>query len=116
MSSMRPPSPPKHLRSASAKLWRSVVGEYILEEHHHRILQLACEALDRCQQARSVIDKKGLTYNDRFGQPRARPETGIERDNRLACIRALRELGLSVEEPGDSRPPRMRGNSSLRRQ
>lgn len=50
-----------------------------------------------------VIEKEGLTYLDRFGQPATRPEVAVERDSRLAFFRCMRQLALS-EEPPDDRP------------
>jgi hypothetical protein len=83
-----------------------VVEEYELEPHHVKLLTLAAEAWDRCASARAVLDAEGLTYTDRFGAPRARPEVAIERDNRIAFCRCLRELDLDVETRPDPRPPR----------
>ena len=51
-----------------------------------------------------------MTYEDRFGAPRARPEVAIERDSRLAIARLVRELGLDVATPANSRPPALRAN------
>jgi len=102
---------PGHLRPLTRRWWRQVVSDYILEAHHLRLLTLAAEAWDRCQQAREAIDEHGLTYEDRFDQPHSRPEIGIERDSRLAFARLLRELDLDVEPPnGSSRPPGLRSN------
>jgi phage terminase small subunit len=88
-----------------------VVGEYELEPHHVRLLTLAAESWDRCQQAREAIAEHGLTHDDRFGQPHARPEVGIERDSRIAFARLLRELALDIEGPSEesARPPRIVG-------
>jgi phage terminase small subunit len=99
--------PPKHLRPETARWWASVAEEYELEPHHLRLLTLAAEAWDRCQQAREILKKRGLTYNDRFGQPATRPEVAIERDSRIAFARLLRELDLDVSAPEESRPPRI---------
>lgn len=82
-----------------------------MEEHHVRLLTAAGEAWDRMGQARAVIAKDGMTYSDRFGCPKARPEIGIERDSRIAYVRIQRELGLDVA-PDDARLP---GLSSGRR-
>ncbi len=97
---------PKHLQIETRKWFRHVAIEWSLEEHHLRILTAACEAWDRCCQARAVIDDKGLTFEDRFGAPRSRPEIGIERDSRLAFLRAVRELDLDVEPPTQPTRPR----------
>jgi phage terminase small subunit len=86
-----------------------VVDRFELEEHHLKLLRLACEAWDRCQQAREALAEGGLTYLDRFEQPHARPEIAIERDNRIAFARLLREMALDVEPPAESRPPRRPG-------
>ena len=102
---------PKHLEAETAKWYLHVLSEYDLEPHHRRLLTLACEAWDSCVQARTVLSKEGLTYLDRFKAPRARPEVAIERDNRLAFARLIRELDLDVETPSvPSRPPGLRSN------
>ena len=105
---------PKHLSKKTAKWYESVVTNWELEEHHRRILTLAAEAWDRCTAARKAIEKHGLTFQDRFGQPRKRPEIGIEIDSRLAFARLLRELGLDIFEPDDPRPGVIPGNAARR--
>ena len=72
-------------------------------------LALALAQTGALDAARKVLDAEGVTYTDRFGAPRARPEVGIERDSRLAFLRALRELGLDLEAPEAPRPPAVRG-------
>jgi hypothetical protein len=70
----------------------------------------ACEALDRAEEARDAIKRYGMVYENRFGNPVARPECGIERDSRLAFARLIREIGLDVSPPNESRPATLRGN------
>ncbi len=104
---------PKHLKSETGRWFESVINVYELEEHHIKLLTLASEAWDRCQEARVAIDTHGMTYNDRFEAPRVRPEVAIERDSRLAFARLVRELDLDVEAPLESsRPPQLK---SMRR-
>lgn len=98
-------TPPEHLAPKTAAWWKRVVAEFALEEHHLRILQAACEAWDRMEQARTAIATLGLTYVDRFGAPKTRPEVKVENDSRIAFARMLRELGLDVAGPDE--PPRM---------
>ncbi len=98
---------PEHLREDTAKWWEQVATGYELEAHHLRLLTLAAEAWDRCQQAREAIESHGLTFNDRFDQPRPRPEVSVERDNRIAFARLLRELALDVPDVEEVRPPRL---------
>jgi phage terminase small subunit len=99
------PKPPRHLKAATRRWWASVVEDFVLEEHHLRLLTLAGEAWDRCAQARAILNREGLTYTDRFNNVKARPEVAIERDSRLAFAKLLRELALDVAAPEDSRPP-----------
>ena len=99
--------PPSHLKPVTAKWWRSVTTDFDLEPHHLRLLTLAAEAWDRGQQAREVIDREGMTYTDRFGCPKPRPEVAIERDSRIGFARLLRELALDgVDGPEAPRAPR----------
>jgi phage terminase small subunit len=88
----------------------SVLKEYELDSHHIRLLTKACEAWDRSEQAREAIAKHGMTFEDRFGAPRDRPECAIERDSRLAFARLLREIGLDAASPSDCRPPALKAN------
>ncbi|WP_246395410.1 P27 family phage terminase small subunit [Afipia massiliensis] len=84
--------------------------EFALDSHHVRLLTKACEAWDRSEAAREAIAKHGLTYTDRFLAPRARPECAIERDSRLAFARLVREIGLDVSPPSESKPQPLRAN------
>jgi len=103
--------PPEHLSVDAVSWWRSVQSDFALEPHHIRLLTLACEAWDRGQQARAILDAEGLTYDDRFGAPRARPEAAIERDSRTAFARLLRELDLDLDGPTEPpRAPAIRSN------
>jgi phage terminase small subunit len=114
MTAKRRPSPPEHLSEATQRWWQAVVEDYDLEGHHLRLLQLAGEAWDRAQQAREALAEHGMTFEDRFGAPRARPEIAVERDSRLAFARLVRELDLDVDPPGErSRPPALRSNRRL---
>ena len=107
---------PKHLRASTKKWYASIAEDYELESHHLRLLTLACEAWDRCQDARKALAKHGTVYEDRFGMPKSRPEIAIERDSRVAFVRIIRELALDVgDEPAaEVRPPRVEGNAGLR--
>ncbi|MBN9008236.1 MAG: hypothetical protein J0H40_22850 [Rhizobiales bacterium] len=104
---MTTPRPPAHLKQPTAKWWRSVTDDLDLDPHHIRLLTLVAEARDRSQQAREIIEAEGMTYLDRFGCPKPRPEVAIERDARIGFARLLRELALDgVEGPEAPRAPR----------
>ena len=95
---------PDGLSEPTAAWWRQINREFVLEPHHLKLLTLAAQALDRVYEAREILARDGLTYTDCFGSPKARPETGIERDARLAFARLLRELDLDCAAPEASRP------------
>ena len=102
---------PAHLSEDTAQWFKSVHADFDLEPHHDKLLGLACEAFDRCRQARETLDRDGLTVPTGDGGLKAHPCIGIERDSRLAFARLLRELDLDAEGPSErARPPALRSN------
>ncbi len=100
----RPARIPTHLGSDGRRLWRRVMAEYVLDDAAGaELLRLACEALDRCAQARAILAAEGLTIEGRFGA-KTHTAVAIERDSALRAARLLRELGVAMDAP-DSRPP-----------
>jgi P27 family predicted phage terminase small subunit len=94
-----PIAPPAHLSPSARQWWETTVETYVLQEHHLRLLQLACEAWDRAQEARERLNREGLTVQGAEGGLKAHPAVGIERDARLAVARLVRELDLDTEPP-----------------
>src|SRR5580765_6570242 len=85
---------PKHLRAEGRRLFVESSTAYVIEDEHHVAqLTLACEHRDRAEAARVVVDKLGMTYTDRRGVIRARPEVLIQKESTIVCSRLLRELG-----------------------
>jgi P27 family predicted phage terminase small subunit len=104
---------PGHLRPETGRWYRAVIENWELQDHHARLLLIACEAWDRGLQAREALDQEGLTYLDRFNAPHAHPAVKIERDSRITFARMVRELDLDIEPPPPSsgrRPPTLRSN------
>ena len=99
------PEPPAHLTEQTRVWWRSVVREYALEGHHLKLLQAACEAWDRLQQARELLLRDGLVVEGREGGVRPHPAVAIERDSRIGFSRLVRELDLDTEPPAAPRRP-----------
>src|SRR5215218_8156042 len=85
---------PAHLSEHSKALWREVERSFALEATELELLRLACEALDRCEEARVALAKDGLFTTNRANRPVAHPAVAVERDARLAAVRIFRELGL----------------------
>ena len=110
---LRKPRAPDHLRPPTKTWWAAVLAAYQLEPHHVRLLQLAGESWDRCQEAREILGREDLTINDDRGNKRTHPAVQIEKDSRIAFARLVRELDLDVEAPVSSRvgPPGLRSNS-----
>ena len=108
---MNKPKAPPHLKPPTKRWFNHVVAEWSLEQHHVRLLIVAAETWDRLTEAREAIADKGLTFKDRFGTPRARPEVAIERDCKIAFMRLIRELDLDIPEPAQpTRPRALRSN------
>jgi phage terminase small subunit len=101
---------PTHLRKLTQAWWEGVNAEYALEPHHLKLLTLAADSWDRATQAREAIAEHGLTYTDRFGSPRKRPEVSIAEGATIAFARLCRELDLSEDSAPDNRPPALRSN------
>ena len=100
---------PAHLLPDTRRWFTSVATTYHLEPHHLRLLQLAAESWDRCEQARKLIAQEGLTVPS---GGRAHPAIAIERDSSLAFARLIRELDLDAEPPASWRngPPALHSN------
>ena len=86
--------PVPHLSQKAKAFWRWATTQYTLKQYDLQLLLMACEALDRCMQARKALKRNGLIYADRFGQPRARPEVKIEKDSKLVFARIISQLNL----------------------
>ena len=102
--------PPSHLSKEAAAWWRTVTRDYDLEPHHLHLLQAACEAWDRMQQAREAVGKEGIVFRAGNGDLKTNPAVTIEKDARIAFARLVRELDLDAEGPADARPPALRSN------
>jgi P27 family predicted phage terminase small subunit len=105
-------TPPKHLSAAMRSWWQSVTKSFALEPHHLLLLERACCAWDRAEQAREILARDGLIVAGREGGSRPHPAVAIARDAEVNFCRVLRELDLDVSEaaPEMSRPPGLRSN------
>ena len=97
---------PKDLSDESKEIWKDTLREFDLFPLQLKILEAALRCWDRVIFFREEIKLKGLTFVDRYQQPKERPEVTAERQYKTLFMRLVRELGLSVDTP-DSRPPRL---------
>jgi hypothetical protein len=85
-----------------------------MQPHLFKLLTLAGESWDRGWLPREALAKHGLTYTDRFGSPRGRPEIAVERDSRTAFARLCREVDLDEDAmPATPRPLGIHSNRRL---
>jgi|SRR3954451_1160761 phage terminase small subunit len=85
---------PKHLSPARTNLWNRTTANFTLEETELELLRLACETLDRAEDARLILAKEGIVSTGRYRQKLAHPAVAIERDSRLAAARIFKQLAL----------------------
>ena len=100
------PKAPESLKEAGKSFWEKVHADFVLEQSHDLSrLEQACACLDLIADAEARVKAEGLFSKDRYGQTKPHCALAIIRDNRTLFLRALRELGLDLIEPPDSRLP-----------
>jgi phage terminase small subunit len=98
---------PQHLKKPGRQFYKKVLADFDLEEAHDlERLSLACECLDKIDDARQAVKDAGPFFTDRFGQPKEHPGQKTVRDNCVLFARLIRELCLDIEQPEEARPPR----------
>ncbi|MBN8242936.1 hypothetical protein JF546_07940 [Nitratireductor aquimarinus] len=105
---------PQHLRAATKRFFRALMEDYELADFQARTLILACEAFDQANAAREALENGKLTYDDRFGQPKERPEVGILHKASMRYAQLMRELALEGVAPEGPRLPRTADYGSAR--
>jgi hypothetical protein len=101
------PTLPAHLGEDGRALWQSVQHEYRIDDPAGlELLRQAAECCDRIASVRKQIDDQGEMLTIR-GIPRVNPLCAVERDQRAALVRCLRNLNLDLEPLRDhrGRPP-----------
>lgn len=104
--------PPLPLRPPGMALWRAVTDNYeFADPASLHVLVLACQALDRAENCRALIDRDGEIIEDmRTGSVRSHPLIRDETQSRALSARLLGLLGLDLE-PVRGRPGRPPGYS-----
>jgi phage terminase small subunit len=91
--------PPAHLSEQMKFWWRTVSAEHDLKPHAFLLLEAAANAWDAMQSARLVIAEQGMSYLNKKGEPRPRPECAVLRDSLIAFGRVVRQLDLDPPTP-----------------
>jgi hypothetical protein len=86
---------PMHLSAEMRRFWGQVTDDYELERSALLVLKTACEAHDRAQDARRVIANEGMIVNNR-----RHAAIDVEATAQGLFLRAMRQLGLDIEQAG----------------
>lgn len=86
------------LRGRAADLWRDVQASWALNAPALELLRCAVEALARADEAAELVSRDGLTFVDRWGQPRQHPAAVLELNHRGQAARYLQALGVTLED------------------
>lgn len=89
-------NPPRTLQKTGRNLFKKLLLDYqFTDAASFELLERACMAADRAQEARDAIKKNGGPVSpDRFGVPRRHPGVDIERDATATMISCFKLLGL----------------------
>ena len=99
--------PPDSLEETGAKFWEKVLSEYdLIDTHDLERLSMASKCLDDLATIEARIKTDGMFTTNRYGATVEHPGVKMIRDTRMLFIKIIRELGLDIVTPGDSRPPR----------
>ncbi len=90
---------PRHLGPKARAFWREITSAWNLEEHHRRLLELTCGALQRADEAREAVERDGAyQLSKRDGTFRVHPGVAVEREASRTAMRGLRELGFDMAD------------------
>lgn len=90
-------SPPKGLSKEAQHWWKSIVENYQVDDPAGRLLlNCAMEAFDDMRKAQAILDRDGMTTEDRWGQQRQHPATLVLRDSRNLMLRSLKACNLDI--------------------
>ena len=97
----------KHIRPEAKKKAKLLIEEYeILDSGGIIHIRIFADAFTQELNAQDIINRDGLSIQDRFGQVRAHPLCSIVRDARSQKMAALKALNLDLEplRDGPGRP------------
>lgn len=81
-------------------MWRSVVGDYDLDEHELALLREAARTVDDLDRLAELVERDGMMVATKAG-PRMHPGVVEARQLRIALARLLAALRLPDGEEGD---------------
>jgi phage terminase small subunit len=104
---MKIPKTPSGLNASGKKFWKKILSEFELNETHDlERLCMAAKCLDDLGEAEKRVKKDGMFAVNRYGATVEHTGVKMIRDSRMLFIKIIREMGLDLVVPEDSRPPR----------
>ncbi|MFI7168182.1 terminase [Rhodococcoides fascians] len=102
---------PAGLNAAGAKLWKSVVDEYELDEHESALLLEAARTVDQLNLLQDAVTAEGVVIESPQGA-KAHPALVEARQQRITLARIISALRLPDEETG-KKPQQRTGTRKL---
>ena len=95
---------PEGLSEKSTELWKAATARRCRSACRLALLEEGLRARDRCEAARRIVDKEGLTVRTASTNAcHAHPSLKTEREARGQFLRAWRDLGLAWDALADGR-------------
>ncbi|EIC63011.1 hypothetical protein [Mycobacteroides abscessus] len=91
------PTAPAGLAGSGLLLWKSVVGEFDLDEHELAILREACRTVNAIDALQARVDRDGVLNESPQGL-RVHPGLVELRQQRLALTKLLAALAIPADE------------------
>jgi hypothetical protein len=93
----RVPAPPRGTKAEGRRLWKSVLGEFTLDEHELSLLRQACRVADMCSDLQAIVDADGPISSTPSG-PRTHPAVVELRQQRILLARLVVALRVPLGE------------------
>ena len=106
------PVPPSDLSPDAAQRWTALVAEFdVRDAAGLETLHVGFQNFDLADRLAAVIEADGVTFRDRFGQPRQHPLLPALRDARAAYLSAIRSMNFDATptHPRTGQPPKAIG-------
>jgi hypothetical protein len=115
------PRPPKGTRTAGKRLWASILGDYVLEEHELALLREMTRIVDRLDLLAGEVQRDGVVVRGAGLERRAHPALVEARQQQIELARLAAALRLpagdqdSDAKVGMRRPQRRVGTRGVYR-
>lgn len=91
--------PPTGTKTAGRRLWKAILGEYVLEEQELTLLRQAVRVADLCDDLQALLDAEGLMVDTPQGI-KTHPAAVELRQQRITLARLIVALRVPLGEQG----------------